>query len=121
MEEAIREMARVIKPNGRALILVTNTYSLLHNILLAYKKGQTVVDRPTSNSAVCRPPRVDRYPASAMGLRVIHTNKYEIETPRHKKDWLAYLRHPKKLVRLALRPFVPTNLAFCFVFTCHKV
>lgn len=119
MEEAIREMARVIKPNGRALILVPNTYSLLHNILLAYKKGQTVVDSQPIQRYAARQEWADMLERN--GLRVLHTHKYEIETPRHKKDWLAYLRHPKKLVRLALRPFVPTNLAFCFVFTCHKV
>ena len=118
MELAIREMARVLKDNGRALILVPNTYSLLHNILLAYKEGRSVVDVQPIQRYAARQEWADML--SANGLRVVYTDKYEIETPRTPQDWRLYLRHPKKLVRLGLRPFVPTNLAFCFLFTCHK-
>jgi SAM-dependent methyltransferase len=118
MELAIREMARVLAKNGRAFILVPNTYSLLHNILLAYKEGRSVVDVQPIQRYAARQEWADMLEAN--GLQVIHTGKYEIETPRTKADWQLYVRHPKKLVRLALRPFVPTNLAFCFLFTCRK-
>lgn len=119
MELAMREMARVMKPHGRAYILVPNTYSLLHNILLAYKKGQSVVDVQPIQRYAARQEWADMLENN--GLQVVRTQKYEIETPRTKDDWQRYLRHPKKLVRLGLRPFVPLNLAFCFLFTCHKV
>lgn len=119
MELAIREMARVMRQNGRAYILVPNTYSLLHNILLAYKSGYSVVDVQPIQRYAARQEWADMFARN--GLQVVRTQKYEIETPQNQADWRLYVRHPKKLLRLGLRPFVPLNLAFCFLFTCHKV
>lgn len=118
MELAMREMARVLSDHGRAYILVPNTYSLLHNILLAYKKGQSVIDVQPIQRYAARQEWTDMLENN--GLRVIKTQKYEIERPRTQADWQLYFRRPKKLLRLGLRPFVPVNLAFCFLFTCHK-
>ena len=46
--------------------------------------------------------------------------KYETETPRTWGDWKCYFQHPKLMVRMLLSPFVPLNLAFCFLFLIRK-
>lgn len=118
MDAAVQQMARVLKPGGRAVVLVPNSFSLLHNIWIALRDGRTNIDQqPIQRYAT-------RLEWQALlednGLVVDETLKYELETPRTRADWGHFLRHPKKMVRLALRPFVPLNLAFCFVYLCHK-
>lgn len=118
MKAAVREMARVLKPGGRAYVLVPNTFSLLMNVWTAFRQGRTSIDQQP----------IQRYAArlewqqllEENGLAVERTIKYERERPRTWPDLLYYLRHPKQLARLLLTPFVPLNLAFCFVFVCHK-
>jgi len=118
MAMAVQQMVRVLKPGGRAIVLVPNSFSLLHNIWIALRDGRTNIDQQP----------IQRYATrlewqtllEENGLVVDKTLKYELETPRTWTDWGHYLRHPKKMVRLALRPFVPLNLAFCFVFLCYK-
>lgn len=118
METAVSEMARVLRPGGRAFVLVPNTFSLLHNVWIAFRQGRTNID--------IQP--IQRYMArlewqqllEATGLRVDRTIKYEIERPRTCADWQRVLRHPKRLARLLAAPLVPLNLAFCFVFFCSK-
>jgi SAM-dependent methyltransferase len=114
----VREMARVLSQGGRAFILVPNTFSLLTNVWHAFRSGETSVDDQP----------IQRYGARAdwtrlmeqNGLRVVKTLKYERPWPRISQDWGYYLRHPKELLRLLFSPFVPLNLAFCFLFVCEK-
>lgn len=118
MTKALREMVRVLKPNGRTIILVPNSFSLLHNIWIAFRDGRTNIDKqPIQRYAT-------RLEWQALlednGLVVDKTIKYEIERPRTRADWWRYLRHPKKMLRLVLSPFIPLNFAFCFVYFCHK-
>ncbi|MEM9775016.1 MAG: class I SAM-dependent methyltransferase [Chloroflexota bacterium] len=119
MDQAIREMARILKPSGRAIILVPNSFSLLHNVLSAYNSGRTVVDNQPIQRYAARAEWEDLL--SENGLKVVEVDRYEIEFPLTRQDWVSYLKHPKKLVRLIVRPFVPLNLSFCFVFTCQKM
>lgn len=119
MAAAVREKARVLKRDGRALILVPNTFSLLNNIWIAFRQGRTAVDpyQPIQRYLA-------RYEWQALlednGLIVEKTIKYEREFPRTRKDLLNYLSRPKDLIRLLLTPFVPLNLAWSFVFFCRK-
>ncbi len=116
--QGVREMARVLNPKGRAFILVPNTFSLSTNIWYAFRTGETSIDGQP----------IQRYAARAdwhrlleqNGLRVYKTIKYERPWPRLRSDWGYYLRRPKELARLLAAPFIPLNLAFCFVFFCEK-
>jgi SAM-dependent methyltransferase len=114
----VREMARVLKPGGKAFILVPNTFSLLSNVWHAMRTGETAVDDQP----------IQRYGAradwtrllEANGLKVIRTDHYERPWPYKPSDWGYYLRRPKELIRMLAAPLVPLNLAFCFLFICEK-
>jgi SAM-dependent methyltransferase len=114
--EGIREMLRVLNPRGSAILLVPNTYSLLSNIWSVFRKGQIAIDDQP----------IQRYGArmdwiallQANGLHVQKTIKYERPYPRSIQDLFYYFNHPKDLIRLILSPFIPTNLAYAFLFIC---
>jgi ubiquinone/menaquinone biosynthesis C-methylase UbiE len=118
MRAGAREMARVLRPGGTALILLPNTYSIINNVYNALKRGISTID----------PQPLQRYAARAewamlleeCGLRVERTFKFERETPETLPEVLWYLRHPRALVRLAVGPFIPLNLSTCFVYRCRR-
>jgi SAM-dependent methyltransferase len=117
MRAGVREIRRVLKPAGTALILLPNTYSIIGNVYSAFKTGLSIID--------VQP--LQRYAARAEwamllekgGLQVVNTFKYERERPDSVVDALWYLRRPRSLLRLALTPFIPLNLASCFVYLCR--
>lgn len=117
MRAGITEMARVLRPDGTACILLPNTYSIIGNVYAALKTGMSTVDSQP----------LQRYAAraewamllEAYGLAVVRTVKYEREPPDSLADCWWYLRHPRALIRLALTPFIPLNLASCFVYLCR--
>ena len=116
MRASIQEMSRVLKPQGTACILLPNTYSILGNVYKAFKTGISTID----------PQPLQRYAARgewAMlleeeGLNVLKTVKYEREWPDSLEDALWYSRHLRALIKLALTPLIPLNLASCFVYLC---
>ena len=116
--QGVCEMARVLRPDGKAFILLPNTFSLLTNVLVAFRTGETSIDDQP----------IQRYGARAdwtrlleqNGLRVTNTIKYERSFPHVAADWGYYLRRPKELLRLFAGPLIPLNLAFCFLFICDK-
>ena len=118
MPAAVAEMARVLKPGGRAFVLVPNTFSLLHNVWVAFRQGRTKIDKQPIQRYMAR--REWQKLIETEGLVVDKTIKYEIELPRTGADLLNVLRHPKRMLRLLVAPLVPLNLAFCFVFICFK-
>jgi ubiquinone/menaquinone biosynthesis C-methylase UbiE len=118
MKTAVSEMARVLKPGGRAFVLLPNTFSLFQNIWYALKQGRTKIDIQPIQRYAAR--REWEQLLESNGLVVDKAIKYEIERPRTWTDFLGYLRHPKRMFKLLVTPLVPLNLAFCFVFVCHK-
>lgn len=117
-EKGVREIARVLKPEGHCCILVPNTFSLLGNIWVAFRTGRTFDDGQPIQRYAARFEWQDLLESN--GLEVIKTLKYERAWPRSFKDVKWYLSHPKDTARLFLGPFVPLNLASYFVFICVK-
>lgn len=102
----LREMTRVLKKDGTAIILVPNSYFFmtLWNVL---RRGST--GRETDQ-------KLDRWATKEEwtelidknGLGVKRIQKYNYKSPR------APLRYK------ILRPFIPLNLSYCFLFICRK-
>lgn len=118
METAVSEMTRILKPGGRAYVLVPNTFSLMTNIWIAMRQGKTSIDSQPIQRYAARQEWQDI--VESAGLVVQNTYKYEREWPRTAADRRYYLTHPKALIRLLMTPFIPLNLAFCFVFEAVK-
>jgi SAM-dependent methyltransferase len=112
-----KEICRVLKPDGKACILVPNAFGLLGNIRHVWKTGDVFDDGQP----------LQRYGTngfwksllSAGGLEVIKTYGWgEIEIPTNKQDTLQFIKHPQKIIRYILSRFIPLNLANHLVYIC---
>ena len=116
--QGAQEIARLLAPGGRALILLPNTFGIMHNVWTALRNGRPVIDKQP----------IQRYGTikeweellKRGGLQIERVFKYEREFPTSWADFRWYLSHRKSLLRLLLTPIVPTNWAFCFVFVCLR-
>jgi SAM-dependent methyltransferase len=117
MHTGAREMARITRPQGVVCILVPNTYSLLNNILKAWRTGWSTIDYQP----------LQRYAARSewemlleqADLEVFDVFAYDREPPYSWNDLRWYLGRPRDLFRLAAAPFVPLNLANHLGYLCH--
>jgi ubiquinone/menaquinone biosynthesis C-methylase UbiE len=115
---AVHEMARVLRPEGVALILLPNTFGLLGNVFHVWRKGDVFDDgQPLQRYGT---PAQWRRLMTSNGLQVVRTVKYERAWPRTRGDLLWYLRRPHKLGRVLLAPLIPLNLASFLVYLCRK-
>jgi len=117
-EAGLREMARVLKPDGMACVLLPNTYGLFGNIQHVLQTGDVFDDGQP----------LQRYNTRAgwhamlatSGLIPFKTLKYEREWPRTQADLGWYLARPTRIVRLFIMPFIPLNFANCLVYLCSQ-
>ena len=117
-DKGVREMARILKRAGKACILLPNSFGLTWNILSVWRTGDISDDGQPIQRYATRKEWQELLEGN--GLSVYKTLKYEREFPRTIGDAWWYIRHPKKLLHLALSPLIPLNLASCFVFLCRK-
>lgn len=119
MRAGAREMARVTRDDGTVVIFVPNTYSLLNNILKAWRTGMSTIDYQP----------LQRYLARGewelllreCGLEVYRIFKYDREPPYSLADFGFYLRRPRDMFRMVVAPVVPLNLANHLGFLCRPV
>ncbi len=116
-DRGIAEMARVLRPDGLALVMVPNSFGWQH-VLYVWRHGRVFDDgQPIQRYA-------DRAHWERLlvqnGLRVERVAKYERERPVTRADWLWYLRRPTKLVRMLTTWLVPLDACNSFVFVCRK-
>jgi SAM-dependent methyltransferase len=116
--QGVAEMARVLKPDGWALVLLPNAYGLIGNIHHVWRHGDVFVDEQPLQRYATR-----LWWARLLeenGLRIERVVGYDRELPRTWDDLRWLLRRPLKLLRALLAPLIPLNLADCFVFLCRR-
>ncbi len=116
-EAGVREIARLLKPGGRACVLLPNTFSIMGNGWVALRTGRTFDDLQPIQRYAARLEWQDLLEEG--GLRVVRTVKHEYAWPRSLPDLRWYLSHPKALLRLFLGPLIPLNWASFFVYLCE--
>ena len=115
---AVREMARVLQPDGLALVLLPNTFGLLGNVLHVWRTGDVFDDGQP----------LQRYGTNAQwrqllelnGLQVRRTFRYERTWPRTWRDLAWYIGRPHRIVRPLLSSLLPANLSSFLVYLCSK-
>jgi ubiquinone/menaquinone biosynthesis C-methylase UbiE len=117
--EGIRETARVLRGDGKACILLPNSFGLLWNITYVWRTGDVCDDEQPIQRYATR--QQWQRLLEANGLIVCQLFPYHRALPRTWRDWLWYLRRPHKLLAsLFVIPLIPINLASTFVFICRK-
>lgn len=119
MAQGVREMARVLKPDGKCVVMVPNTFGHFWTIWYAGLTGEVFDDGQP----------LQRYGTSqqwkrlleANGLQVQEILPYELPPPRTLRQWATYLRKPKRyLPKLLGKYYLPVHLASMFVFRCTR-
>lgn len=114
----VAEIARILKPNGRACILLPNAFGLLGNIRHVAATGEVFDDLQP----------LQRYATRATwdvmlargGLTIERLVPWgEVNRPRTQTDRRWMVRRPQKALRAALASITPVNLANHFVYICR--
>ena len=117
--QGVRELARVLKPDSRACVLVPNAFGLTWNVLRVWRTGDLADDdgQPVQRFGTrCAWHRL----LVQNGLQICRTLGHERTWPRTAPEWRWYLARPKEIALALLAPFLPLDLRRCFVFLCAK-
>ncbi len=117
-DKGIREMSRVLKPDGVIALVLPNAFYAADLIWWVWRKGR---------SASHKQP-VERFAAynnwremlEVNGLKVDKGRRYNFMFPRTRLDLEFYHRFPRKLLYLAVSPFIPFNFSYSFLYLCKK-
>lgn len=114
----LAEMYRVLKPKGKAFILVPNLFALFPNIQHIIRTGQLSFDDQPIQRYACNDGWYNLIEES--GLEIYQVIRYERIFPSNRSDWHALVRQPKELVHALISPLIPFNLSWCFLYLCQK-
>ncbi|NLI09070.1 MAG: class I SAM-dependent methyltransferase [Thermotogaceae bacterium] len=117
-ELGVQEVARILKPDGTAVILLPNGFSIAGNVQYVRRTGQVFDDGQPIQRYNTRQGWQDLLEAN--GLTVFKTIRYEHFLPKTKRDWLSHLKRPSRLFRWAMAWAIPFNLSNCFVYFCRR-
>ena len=94
--QGVRELARLLKPNGRACILLPNAYGLFGNIQYVLKTGEVLDDGQPLQRYATR--RTWEILLARGGLQVERLVPYsEVNRPRTAQDWLWLARRHQQV------------------------
>ena len=116
--EGLREIARLLKPEGIACVLLPNGYSIIGNIQHVRRTGHVFDDGQPIQ-------RYNTYQGwktliESNGLVVFRSIRYEHYFPVTKKEWLEHLKRPTRIMRAMFSWMIPFNLSNCFVYFCKR-
>jgi ubiquinone/menaquinone biosynthesis C-methylase UbiE len=115
-EQGIREMARVLRVDGLAAILLPNSYYLADIVWHVWRTGYSVTHKQPIERFATHGEWRDLLETS--GLHVVRSYKYNFRFPRSGNDWTWYFQHSRKFLYLAMAPFVPFHLSYSFLYVC---
>src|SRR5439155_7621264 len=116
-EVGAAEMARVLCPGGRAVVLLPNIFGYLH-VLHVWRTGTVYDDgQPLQRYGT---DAAWRQLLGANGLRVERVVKYQRALPRTWPDLWWYIRHPRRFLQALVTPLLPTSAASSLVFICRR-
>lgn len=114
----VREVARILKQDGVAVILLPNGFSIAGNVQYVRWTGKVFDDGQPIQRYNTRQGWQELLEAN--GLTVFKTIRYEHFLPKTKHDWLSHLKRPSRLFRWAMAWAIPFNLSNCFVYFCRR-
>jgi len=116
--KGIQEIARVLKPDGKACILLPNLFGLLGNIKYVSKFGEAFDDgQPLQRYATISSWKNLITKNGLKITRIVGFN--EVQLPRTRSDLIKYIIKPQKFLRLLFSNFIPINLSNHFIFICE--
>ena len=117
--EGAQQIARILKPDGKACILLPNAFGLWGNIKHVWQHGEIYDDGQPLQRYATR--QTWEKMLNDAGLKIDKVVKYdEVDLPRTKQDFLWLAKRPQKLLRKIIATVAPLNLANHFVFICHR-
>jgi SAM-dependent methyltransferase len=116
--QGILEIRRVLRPGGRAAVLLPNSFYLADIVWHVWRTGYGVSHhQPVERFAAFR----EWWDFLEAGhLKVQSAFKYNFRFPATGTDWIAYVRRPRRLLYLMSAPFMPFNLSYGFLFICTR-
>ena len=121
LEPGAYEIARILKSDGKACILLPNAFGLTGNIRHVIRTGDVYDDgQPLQRYATYR--YWENLLTSA-GLEIERLIGYEggsVIKPEKIPDWIWYCKHPGRLARLLIAPLIPIYLSNHFIFICRR-
>lgn len=120
MQQAIREMVRVLRPDGLTCLMVPNSFGLRWNVLHAWKTGDVHDDGQPLQRYGTLKQWINLLEKNGLRLKRVVGYEHERVFPRTWNDVLNYLKKPRWLLSMLLiAPLIPTKLASQFVFICQ--
>ncbi len=118
ISQGIREMVRVVKPDGKLAILLPNSYYLADILWWVWRTGYG----PSHQQVLEKFATVGEWKdlLRAGGIVIERTYPYNFSFPMSVADWRWYRRRPRRLLNVLIAGLVPANLAYCFLFIGRK-
>jgi SAM-dependent methyltransferase len=117
-QAGLREMRRLLRPDGKAALLLPNSFYLLDIIWHVWRRGYTVSHKQAIERFATKNEWRDLIEGA--GFRVWQVHCYNLAFPVSWADIEWYRRRPRKIVSLLLSPLIPTNLSYSFLYIADK-
>lgn len=115
------EISRVLKPGGKACVMLPNLFGLAGCIRHVIFTGDVYDDgQPLQRYATRRQWETILQSAGLVIERVTGYEGSMIVPPKHLSDWGWFITHPTRLLHYILSWITPLNLRNHFVFLCKK-